>query len=152
MSEWRKPGRIPTASLGVRLLVAGSRDGVPFERVDAEIQTWIRAHGVPTQIVHGGAPGVDTHAGLVAESLGIRVRVFPADWSTFGKSAGPRRNAEMARYATHALVIHHGSRGSLDMVRRARAKKLNVTEVRVERERLQWPSRSQTPTSTPGCR
>lgn len=54
---------------------------------------------------------------------------------TFGKSAGPRRNAEMARYATHALVIHHGSRGSLDMVRRARAKKLDVVEVRVERER-----------------
>lgn len=126
----------------IRLLVAGSRDGIRYRTVEREMLRWMRYDGeahrdpvrIPTEIVHGGASGVDTFAEYLATDLRIPVRVFPADWKTFGKSAGPRRNAEMARYATHALVIHHGSRGSLDMVKRARAKGLDVTEVRVEWE------------------
>lgn len=57
--------------------------------------------GIPARpkditIVHGGARGADTIAGLVANSDGMNVEVHPADWERYGKSAGPRRNAEMA--------------------------------------------------------
>jgi hypothetical protein len=50
------------------------------------------------QIIHGGANGADTLAGIYAKNYGYDCKVFMANWDTYGKSAGYRRNLEMHNY------------------------------------------------------
>lgn len=45
-------------------------------------------------IVHGGARGPDTQAGLMLAD-DAKIEVFPADWDGLGRSAGYMRNMEM---------------------------------------------------------
>ena len=48
-----------------------------------------------SEVIHGGARGADTYAGLYARALGFTETVFPADWRGKGKRAGIIRNLEM---------------------------------------------------------
>ncbi len=115
------------------LLVAGSREGISRARLDAALREWIAEHGRPDEIIHGACRGVDLHAAAAADAIGIPCRAFPADWRAHGKGAGPRRNAQMAKEASHALIVHTGSRGSRDMARRARRAGVHVDEREVAR-------------------
>jgi hypothetical protein len=75
-----------------------------------------------TEVVHGGARGIDEAAGRWAAYMGLPVRVFPADWTSFGRSAGPRRNREMAQYADRLVAIWDGkSRGTGNMIETMRS-------------------------------
>lgn len=116
----------------IRLIVAGSRDGFTYEEVKRELDAWIAQHGRPDEILHGGARGVDTFASVYATVHRIPQRAFEisrADWKLYGTAAGPIRNERMAEEATHALVIHLETPGSLDMLAQARKRGLHVTEV-----------------------
>lgn len=80
-----------------------------------------------TLLVHGGARGADTLAGEWAESRGVPVQVFPADWERHGYRAGAARNAKMLREAKPRLcVAFAGGRGTADMVCRCQAAKVAV--------------------------
>ena len=68
------------------------------------------------EIVSGGARGVDTLGEIYAKQAGIKVTIFKPDWDKYGKSAGVIRNYEMAKYCDKAIVIHNGSKGSLNMI------------------------------------
>lgn len=71
-----------------------------------------------SEIVSGGCPtGPDAAAKLLQKHIGIAYyKEFPADWERYGKSAGPRRNKEMAEYSDALLLIWDGkSRGSKNM-------------------------------------
>lgn len=84
-------------------------------------------------IVEGGARGADSLAGSVAKELGYGLRIYPAQWTTHGKAAGPIRNRQMLDTEHPDLVIafHNNleaSKGTKDMVNYA--KKHNIpTEV-----------------------
>jgi hypothetical protein len=73
-----------------------------------------------TIIIVGGCSGVDKIAENEAKNLNIQVKVFNADWSKYGKSAGPIRNAEMLKENPFQIVIFHdnikSSKGSKDMM------------------------------------
>ena len=48
----------------------------------------------------------------------IPIKEFPADWRTHDKSAGPIRNAQMAKYADGAIILWDGqSKGTLNMIK-----------------------------------
>lgn len=80
-----------------------------------------------TEVVSGKARGVDTLGELWAKHVGISVKPFPADWKRYGKAAGPIRNEEMAKYADACIAIMRpNSRGTLDMVKRAKKKGLQL--------------------------
>ena len=68
-----------------------------------------------TEIVCGDAPGADTLGFHYGNANNIPVKRFPAKWSLFGNSAGPRRNREMAEYAD-ALIALPGGRGTANMI------------------------------------
>lgn len=68
-----------------------------------------------TEVVCGMASGADTCGKVWAEENGIPVAKFPADWNKFGKSAGFRRNREMAEYA-YSLIAFPGGTGTKNMV------------------------------------
>lgn len=82
-----------------------------------------------TEIVTGGARGVDAMGKEFARQFGIAHKEFPADWDRYGKSAGYKRNAQMAEYADALILLWDGkSRGSAMMKDIAQKKGLLITE------------------------
>lgn len=54
-----------------------------------------------------------------ANDRGIPAKIFHADWSRFGKKAGPIRNVIVAEYGDKLIAIWDGkSRGTRDIIRR----------------------------------
>lgn len=113
--RWR-----PVVEGPFRIGVTGGRY---FENRDLVIQVFMLLNlGSNTTLVHGGAPGADTLAASVArEFMGWEREEHLADWSQFGRAAGPRRNQEMvdAEPGLGLLVAFPGGKGTADMVRRA---------------------------------
>jgi len=69
------------------------------------------------EIVSGTARGADEMGERFAKEKGYALKQFPADWDTFGKSAGYRRNSQMADYADACVVFWDGkSRGTKHMI------------------------------------
>lgn len=52
-----------------------------------------------TEVVSGNAKGVDSLGERYAKENNIPLKVFPSDWKTYKKAAGPIRNSGMAQYA-----------------------------------------------------
>jgi len=102
----------------MRLLVCGGRE---FEDQAA---LWALLDRVHTQrpvtlVIEGEARGADTMGRLWAETRGIPVAPYPADWSE-GARAGPRRNQRMLDEGRPNLVVAApGGAGTRDMIRRA---------------------------------
>ena len=100
----------------MKLIIAGSRH---LTDIDSEgIQDFINFLGIEniTEVVCGGAKGIDAAGKLWAEENGIHVEPFPAEWEQYGKAAGHIRNKQMADYADELLVIWNGkSAGSANM-------------------------------------
>lgn len=47
-------------------------------------------------LIHGACPkGADHMADILAPAHGYEIERYPADWKTYGKPAGYRRNADM---------------------------------------------------------
>ncbi|MBR1697914.1 MAG: DUF2493 domain-containing protein, partial [Anaerovibrio sp.] len=82
-------------------------------------------------IVSGHAPGADTLGERYAHEHGLKCELYPADWNTHGKAAGPIRNAEMANNADALIAFWDGeSRGTKNMIETAKAKGLRVAVVK----------------------
>jgi hypothetical protein len=57
-------------------------------------------------VVHGDCPGgADKVVDEVAGGHGATVRAYPADWHAHGRSAGPRRNRQMATEHSNADAL-----------------------------------------------
>lgn len=81
-----------------RVLITGSRnweDRVTIETALQQVQAEAGITRDNVVVVHGGARGADRMAGWIAEQLGMKVEVHPADWERHGKAAGFIRNQEM---------------------------------------------------------
>ncbi|WP_417886662.1 hypothetical protein [Zunongwangia sp.] len=61
-----------------------------------------------------------------AQPKGYAIKQFPANWNKYGKSAGYRRNAEMAEYADALIAFWDGKSIStkhlIDLAKRAQLK------------------------------
>ncbi len=79
----------------MRILITGSRDWYCPSLAQAVIDHLIRKYGPDLTIVHGAARGVDRAFAEAAAAAGVAVEAYAADWDTYGKSAGIRRNAVM---------------------------------------------------------
>ena len=110
----------------MKLIIAGGRDFSNYDLLCEEVSKIIA--GVPgIEIVSGGARGADLLGEHYAIDKGIPVKRFPADWEKYGKSAGFRRNAEMAKYADWCICFWDGkSKGTGHMINLAKEAGLNV--------------------------
>lgn len=103
------------------LIVCGGRDYADSRAVYDALDHIRAFRGTISQIRTGGARGADRLAEQWAESNGVRVEVYEADWERHGKRAGPMRNQAMADAGADGCVAFPGGRGTADMVERARA-------------------------------
>jgi len=88
------------------------------------------------EIVCGGCSGADQMAEEYASMIGLKSKVFMADWDKHGKAAGPMRNAEMAVYSDYLIAFWDGSsRGTKNMIGLARKGGLKVYVKRYEANR-----------------
>lgn len=109
------------------VLVCGGRD---MSNVDLLFETLNALTPRPGVIVHGGHKGADMLAGHWARSQGVTEVVFPANWDTHGRAAGPIRNTAMIEVMKPDLVVAFpGGTGTADTVRKARSNNLCVLEV-----------------------
>lgn len=108
----------------MKTIIAGSRSCDCM----AELELAIRTCGFEiTEVVSGTARGADLLGEKWARNNGIPIKRFPADWDKHGKSAGYRRNEEMAQYADSLVALWDGeSRGTAHMVKIARKAGLSV--------------------------
>lgn len=58
-----------------------------------------------SEIVSGGANGVDTAAAHVAQQLSIPLKVFVQDYKMYGKAAPLLRNEQIVAYADEVLAF-----------------------------------------------
>lgn len=80
------------------LLVAGSRTFNDYELMDSTLDNLLQNVSEDIVIVSGGAQGADKLAERYAIEHDYQLRVFPADWDRFGKSAGYKRNRQMHEF------------------------------------------------------
>ena len=108
----------------MKTIVAGSRNNVTYDDVEEAIKLcgWDI-----TTVISGTARGADYFGEQWAIKNGVSIEKYPADWNKFGKSAGYRRNVEMAENAEALVAVWDGeSRGTQHMINIANDKKLRV--------------------------
>ncbi len=88
----------------MRVAVIGSRRA--GEQTTNQIRN--RLPSYTTEIVSGGAEGVDQLAKAVATELGIPYREFLPDYETYGKRAPLVRNDRIIEYADMVLAFWDG--------------------------------------------
>lgn len=114
-----------------RVLVTGGRHFNDWKLMYCTLNRLHATHEF-SLLIHGGAWGADWLADKWAEDVDdVTVQVFPADWETHGKAAGPIRNQQMLEEGLPDLVVAFpGGRGTSDMV--ARAKRAGVEVMMIE--------------------
>ncbi len=104
----------------MRLIIAGSRtfnDALLMKIKIASLLAKVNDGYPPDAVISGQARGADSLGEEWAKLRGIKVVHYPANWDEYGKSAGYRRNEEMAKEATHLIAFHDGeSRGTQHMI------------------------------------
>ena len=108
------------------VVFTGSRTWTDRETVLRRMQLFPR----DTMIIEGGAPGLDTIAGVIADRLGLPHATIRANWTYYGKTAGPIRNGWMLSLPVSLVVAYHEnlsqSRGTAQCVQSARKKHIPV--------------------------
>jgi hypothetical protein len=79
----------------MKVIIAGGRNITSVGHVRRAIGS---SNFTITEVISGGAKGVDKLGEDFAKAAGIDLAIFPANWAV-GKKAGPVRNMRMARYA-----------------------------------------------------
>lgn len=129
----------------MRILVTGSRDWDDREAVkealyrafNAQPRDWTGGFENPYDVtlVSGACPtGADRIAEEVWAEQGLPIERHPADWETYGKWAGFRRNAEMVRLGADLCLafIKNQSKGAIHTAGLAEAAGIPTTRYTME--------------------
>ena len=107
----------------MKLAIVGSRN-LTVENLDAYLPEGV------TEIVSGGARGVDACARMYAQAHGIPITEFLPDYPRYGRGAPFRRNLEIATHADTLLAFWDGqSCGTLHTIELCRAAGMPVTVI-----------------------
>lgn len=106
----------------MKVIIAGSRNINAYQDVK---DAWLTSSFDITEVVSGGARGVDRLGERLAVELGVPFKQFIPDWTgPLKKGAGFARNKEMADYADALIAVWDGeSNGTQNMINQMR--KLN---------------------------
>ena len=102
-----------------RVVIAGCRDYTNYDEAKVFIDYYLSdiRKGNKIIIVSGCASGADAIGERYAEENGFKVEKYPADWEKYGKSAGPRRNKQMAEVGDYVICFwDKKSKGTKSMI------------------------------------
>ena len=113
-----------------KVIVAGGRDFTNYALLHSTLQHLLSKKS-DVEIVSGVARGADSLALQFATQNNLPVKKFPANWNQHGKSAGFKRNKQMAEYADACVCFWDGqSKGTADMIRLSGHYKLQLRIIR----------------------
>jgi len=103
----------------MKLAIIGSRSFNDYDKLKNEVD---KIKDITT-IISGGAKGADTLAEKYAFEKNIPIKIFPANWSKFGKQAGIIRNKEIIDNCDKVIAFWDGeSRGTKNSITVAKNK------------------------------
>ena len=110
------------------VIIAGSRD---LEITVEELDLIIKESGLEIKELLNGfcKTGIDSVALKWSLKNNIETKLFEAQWSLYGLSAGPRRNRAMAEQATALIAIYKKDKlgpGTKNMIDLATKRKLII--------------------------
>ena len=98
----------------MNIIVAGSRTFTNYKFLEETLNKYITPNDT---IISGMARGADRRGVVYAHTYNIPVKCFPAKWDLYGKSAGYKRNIEMANNADMLIAFWDGtSKGTKHMI------------------------------------
>lgn len=98
----------------MKVIIAGSREISNLKWIEIAVE---QSEFDITEVVSGGARGVDHLGETYARNNGIPIKQFIPDWDGLGKRAGYVRNKQMAEYADALIAIWDGeSKGTGHMI------------------------------------
>lgn len=110
----------------IRVIIAGGREFSDYQHVCKVMNHLTRTVDEIT-VICGKARGADSLGERWAKENGHAIEEFLPDWDKHGKSAGYKRNAQMAKAATALVAFWDGkSKGTGHMIDIAKLRKLNV--------------------------
>jgi hypothetical protein len=113
----------------MKVIIAGGRDYDDYPTLKARMDRLNNLSPI-TCVICGEARGADSLGKRWAIESGREVISMPADWNKYGKSAGYRRNEEMAKIADGLVAFWDGkSRGTSHMIDLAKKYKLKMIAV-----------------------
>jgi len=118
-----------------KVIIAGSRGFSNYKLLKEKCNKYLREKRKDYNIiiVSGHARGADLLGEKYAQDEGFPLEIYPANWNKFGKSAGFRRNEQMAEVADALIAFWDGkSHGTKHMIEIMENKKLLVKVVNYE--------------------
>lgn len=110
----------------MKIIIAGGRDFNDYKLLSESCDYFLQNQS-EIEIVSGTANGADKLGEQYGEEKGHQIKKFPANWDKYGKSAGFKRNIEMADYADALIAFWDGkSKGTSHMINEAKNKNLKV--------------------------
>lgn len=99
----------------MKIIVAGSRSFTDSKLLTEKLDFFFSK--ITPTIISGRASGADQLGEKYAEERGLDLILMPADWYKYGRSAGYRRNTEMAKVADGLVAFWDGeSKGTGHMI------------------------------------
>lgn len=112
-NKWDNRTDVPRKTL--KIIVAGERDFDDYKLLENKLNDLFK--NINPIIVCGEAKGADSLGRRYAEEHGRKILSYPAKWDEYGKSAGYRRNEEMAAVADGLVAFWDGeSKGTKHMI------------------------------------
>ena len=100
----------------MRVIIAGSRDFNDYNSLERKMNVILKNQDDVT-IISGTARGADKLGERYAGENHHKLEKYPAMWDLYGKSAGYKRNEEMAKVADSCVVFWDGkSSGTKHMI------------------------------------
>ena len=102
----------------IKVIIAGGRDYINLDNMEEVfLANFSKYTNDKVAIVSGMARGADSVGVELAMKYDLVVHEYPALWHMYGRSAGYKRNVQMAENATHLLAFWDGvSKGTEHMI------------------------------------
>ena len=118
-----------------RIIICGGRHFNDYDTLETLVDSVIAENALSIdeiEIISGHCEGADTLGEQYAKNHGLACILFPAEWSKYGRAAGPIRNSQMIEYASKSqnpivvAILSPRAKGTMDTVKKATKKGFTI--------------------------